>query len=1106
MNKFKILLLNVVFITFLFFSLNSFSQQKIWNAKINTVQSIIENNGQFPDINGTKVLYAFLGNKEKFYFTNKGLIIRLDTVLFKRSIGTRLKEIFSNKESEEKDNAIEKFYLLYSEWQNINTDIKIETSDKTEGYFTFGIHKNICNGYKRVIYKNIYPNIDIEYFIPEEKTGIKYNIILHPGADISNISLKYSGDVNQMTMDNNGNIIIKTPLHNIVEHSPKSFYSADLGDVASSYLLQNNLITFYISDTNSDKTIIIDPWVSGLLMSGNDWGYDVDYDSNNNLYVYVHDYTNSVLCIKKYSSLGNLEWTHLTSTYIADYEGNFMVEKLSNKVYISDGYCSVGDRAYRLDVTGIADGYSSQQNPNFEEIWDIAYDNNSNRIIALGGGTTSNLNGGIINPTTGTVWTANFTGLQGEGQDITCNTIDDNGNLFVVYAYSSFGSNGHLISLVNSTLNGHIWQVSHGMYGFQELSNHCPNNTCAFHSNAYNGLDANNSYLYYYDGGGLAAYNKSTGSQIAATSVGFSGTWYTPLYQGGIAVDDCNNIYLGGNNSNILIYNFNGTSFTQTGNIPLGWSGNQTVFDIKLDKTTNYLFVSGHSNVGVYAAPLNCNILQCIIDNIVIDSIGCVQNNFFDLAGSIYISTPPDSSTLTITDQSSGISQIIQPPFTNQINFQFNNLPFSTLQHVIKTSFSGSYNCNYSVNYNLPQEIMLSGNIINSSCGNNNGTAIVNIISGGIPSYSYQWSTGTSTINTTNTTNLISGLAAGVYIVTVTNGNGCITTKIFNINDGTHTVAIIQNQQPRCNGLCDGILTANVSGSGLISPYNYVWSNGQSHSISNSISDTCLNLCAGLVSVTVTDSIGCHAVSSIVLEQPNVLTSTVTSFNPSCIGNSNGSSLINVNGGITPYTYLWSNGQTSPLAINLTDGNYSVTVNDANNCSITNSTTIVNPQTINAGFTFLSDSLSVQFTNTSSANSIYLWHFGDGSTSTLPNPYHTFPTNGTYNVCLTVQNQCDSIVTCQNITVNLLNINEIDINDFSVYPNPAHDNITIKFAKPGYYKLEIIDVLGKPVKTFEDSFSGEILLNKINLSTGNYLIKLTNIKENTSLTKSLIIK
>ena len=85
------------------------------------------------------------------------------------------------------------------------------------------------------------------------------------------------------------------------------------------------------------------------------------------------------------------------------------------------------------------------------------------------------------------------------------------------------------------------------------------------YSNGYNALAANGSFLYYYDGLNLAAYNKTTGAIVASTTV----PGQTILQQGGIAVDDCNNLYLGGNNQ-IRCYFFNGTVFTPNGNIPLG--------------------------------------------------------------------------------------------------------------------------------------------------------------------------------------------------------------------------------------------------------------------------------------------------------------------------------------------------------------------------------------------------------------------------------------------------------------------------------------------------------------------------------------------------------
>ena len=161
-----------------------------------------------------------------------------------------------------------------------------------------------------------------------------------------------------------------------------------------------------------------------------------------------------------------------------------------NKIYISEGFNGSGATCYRINTSnGVADGFVSQQNGSFREMWDMAFDCNLNRIIGVGGGTNSNLNGGLINPITGAVSIANFTGLSPTDQDIACQAVDGQGNLFVVYAYAA-GYMDHLISLINSTLSGYVWQLNHGMYGFGECINHAPDFSCSGPgSNAFNGLN-----------------------------------------------------------------------------------------------------------------------------------------------------------------------------------------------------------------------------------------------------------------------------------------------------------------------------------------------------------------------------------------------------------------------------------------------------------------------------------------------------------------------------------------------------------------------------------------------------------------------------------------
>ncbi|PIX33444.1 MAG: hypothetical protein COZ59_09390, partial [Bacteroidetes bacterium CG_4_8_14_3_um_filter_31_14] len=79
--------------------------------------------------------------------------------------------------------------------------------------------------------------------------------------------------------------------------------------------------------------------------------------------------------------------------------------------------------------------------------------------------------------------------------------------------------------------------------------------------------------------------------------------------------------------------------------------------------------------------------------------------------------------------------------------------------------------------------------------------------------------------------------------------------------------------------------------------------------------------------------------------------------------------------------------------------------------------------------------LTVNFSNTSSAGT-YNWDFGNGFSSTLQNPSFTYSTAGTYNVCLSLNSQCGSDVYCHNVTVTLVNVNNVINENIEIYPNP----------------------------------------------------------------------
>src|SRR5690606_13573405 len=122
----------------------------------------------------------------------------------------------------------------------------------------------------------------------------------------------------------------------------------------------------------------------------------------------------------------------------------------------------------------------------------------------------------------------------------------------------------------------------------------------------------------------------------------------------------------------------------------------------------------------------------------------------------------------------------------------------------------------------------------------------------------------------------------------------------------------------------------------------YSWSDGQTDA-------TATGLAQGTYEVTVTDANGCTTLANVVIsgaEQALTISQPVLN-NPVCFGSADGSIDITVTGGTAPYSYVWSNGQASQSANGLVAGNYSLTVTDANGCSITSETYILsNPDEI----------------------------------------------------------------------------------------------------------------------------------------------------------------
>lgn len=232
---------------------------------------------------------------------------------------------------------------------------------------------------------------------------------------------------------------------------------------------------------------------------------------------------------------------------------------------------------------------------------------------------------------------------------------------------------------------------------------------------------------------------------------------------------------------------------------------------------------------------------------------------------------------------------------------------------------SDENNCTAVVTANIgqPAELTLDATATHETANDaNDGTATATA-QGGMPAYAYIWSNGA--ISQT-----ISGLAPGIYSVSVTDANGCTAVQTVTVNAFNCSINVsLSSDDVTCFGQADGSAMASVNGA--LAPVSYQWSNG-------AITPGIDNLAAGTYSVTVEDAAGCPAGASITVNEPALLTANATATSETSSGANDGTATVNPQGGSSPYAVLWSNGAQTLSIQGLLPGSYTVSVTDANGC------------------------------------------------------------------------------------------------------------------------------------------------------------------------------
>lgn len=519
-------------------------------------KAFIENRGQFNHKNGLSVmpLFGVENAGVQIYFTANMVSYRVDTFRTKERPGTKPENEFGE---------VERYsYFMHIRWVGANPTASIVGSKKLSEVFHYAYmnpSKNIYDvpGYEKITYKDLYPNIDVEFmFHPVQ--GIKYNYIVRPGGDVSQISWVYRTSTGYAPFkDVAGNIHLNSPWGDFIEHAPSTFYADNPShSIVSSYVLQDTIARFSIGSYLTHKTIVIDPWTTNPTLTTQNKIYDIEKDAVGNIYV-CGGY--DPYKVRKYNAGGAALWT-LNGPYGVNIcYGDFSVSA-AGESYIVAGWGvmpSYGGSVTRVSTAGTV--VYTNTPAIFHEMWTSAVNCNSSSLYISGTRSNSGIDNyiAVIDQGTGNITSTTLLPSIVHSEEPRCMAVSSTGDIYIA------SQNNRITKLNSAMAVQYTITIAHGMAYYSPA--YTP-----YYIASYNGLAVGNNFFVHTNGGTLYKRNLATGALMATITIpgGSAGN------NSGVAVDACDNIYVG-TGSSVLKYDANLTLLSTS-------SIGNPVYDVKI--------------------------------------------------------------------------------------------------------------------------------------------------------------------------------------------------------------------------------------------------------------------------------------------------------------------------------------------------------------------------------------------------------------------------------------------------------------------------------------------------------------------------------------------
>ncbi len=426
-----------------------------------------ENRGQLADCEGGTQYIANV-HSTQVHFRKQGVSIMLSTIPDVGALDLVELDVANEVQLDPTLSPIRKCTRVDLLFDGANEYVTVEGVGQLSGvsnYYLAHCPDGITGvrDYRRLRYRNLYDQIDLEYF--EMDGHLKYNIIVHPGGNVSDIRLRYEG-IEALSIDDEGRLLIRTALGDIRESIPIT-YQEDEGKathrqlVASEYVVNGSTVMYRVNDYDPSKDLVIDPWATYYGGSEIDFGYGIDTDSQGGTVItgwtYSYDLRISPGAVQTVNRGGN---ENGFDAFIARYDrcGNRMWSTYYGGTGRENAYGAACDRDDNVVVGGytystdfpVESAYQPSLAGDTADLQPDAYvvklDASGRRLWAtyFGGSTADIATGGVAVGQSGNIYLGGY-GWAGNDFPVTPGAQQETGNGVLEMFIAKFSPNGSLL-------------------------------------------------------------------------------------------------------------------------------------------------------------------------------------------------------------------------------------------------------------------------------------------------------------------------------------------------------------------------------------------------------------------------------------------------------------------------------------------------------------------------------------------------------------------------------------------------------------------------------------------------------------------------------------